>query len=440
MTAPDIVSGARPQHESAGPLLDAKTNTAAATWALFCGIGLLMLGNGLQSTLVGIRSQSEGFSTTVTGLIMTAYFVGFLMGSRAVTTALRSVGHIRVFAGLASMTSTAVLAYVLAVNPVTWGLMRFVVGFCMSGLYVVAESWINDLATNRTRGRLLAVYMVVTMGGMALGQLLVNAGNPNSSELFIIASVLVSLSLVPITLSATSAPPTRTPVAMPLRELAALVPTGLAVSFLVGMAHGALIGMGAVYATIAGLRPSQVALFVGAPMVGGVVFQLPIGYLSDRVPRRGVMLAVATVAALAAAALLAVEPGSVSGYLLMFVVGGMSFPLYSLGIAYANDWLEPEQVLGASAALVMTGGVGAVIGPLLAAGLILTLGVAQYFVALIVTHAAIVAFLSYRILTRAGLPLDEQDRFVPFPARASAVAANLFVRRSTGAVKRSDSP
>lgn len=432
MTASDLASGVKPSNEPGGPLIDSRTNTAAATWALFFGIGLLMLGNGLQSTVVGIRSQSEGFSTLTTGLIMAAYFAGFLLGSRAVTKALRAVGHIRVFAGLASITSTAVLVYAIAVHPVAWALMRFSVGFCMAGLYIVAESWINDLATNRTRGRLLSIYGVVTMGGLALGQVLVNVADPGSFELFVLASVLVSLALVPVTLSATSAPPTRVLSSMSIATLYRIVPTGLTVSLLVGMAHGALIGMGAVYATAAGLRPSQVALFVGAPMVGGVAFQFPIGYVSDHVPRRAVMLIVAAIATAAGLGLIASPPGSIVGYLLIFVVGGMSFPLYSLGIAYTNDWLEPEQILGASAALVMTVGVGAVIGPLVAAGLIVAFGISQYFVVLIATHAAIVVYLGYRIVTRDGISLAQQHRYAPFPARASALAANLLIRRRSG--------
>ncbi len=412
-----------------GPYLDKESNTAAATWALFVGIGFLMLGNGLQGSVVGIRSQSEGFSTTSTGIVMTAFFIGFLVGSRTVTRVLATVGHIRVFAALASMASSALLVYAMAVTPPVWFFMRFITGFCMAGLYVVAESWINDLATNKTRGRLLGVYMVVSMGGLAGGQLLLNVTSPDGFELFVIASVLVSLALVPITLSATSAPPTRTPTPMPLRELARIVPTGLAISLFVGMAHGSLLGMGAVYATSADLRPSQVAIFMGAPMIGGVIFQLPIGLVSDRVPRRAVMLIVALIATACGFGLLIASPGSPASYLLMFLLGGASFPLYSLGIAYTNDWIEPHQIMGASSGLVTVNGIGAVLGPLLAAGLILAFGNDLYLASLIVTHGAIVIYVAFRIVTKDGLSIDDQNRFRPFPARASALAVNLGRRR-----------
>ena len=412
-----------------GPLIPA-TNPAAAAWALFTGIGLMMMGNGLQSSLVGIRSEEAGFETSTIGLVMSGYFFGILVGSRAATKALQSVGHIRVFAALASMASTATLVYLLTVNPVAWGLMRFATGFCMAGLYVVAESWINDLATNANRGRLLAFYMVVSMGGFAVGQLLLNVPDPSGVQLFLISSVLISLALVPTSLSASSSPPTLTPEVMSVRELAAIVPTGIVVSVLVGMANGALLGMGAVYATQAGLGPGQVSLFMGAPMIGGVIGQVPVGFLADRMPRRTIMIALGFLAAAAAAMLLVVESGTPVGYLLMFTIGACTFPLYSLAIAYTNDWIQPEQILGASAALVTTNAVGSTMGPFLATGLMNTFGPVQYFVSLIITHAAVGCYVVYRVLTRPGSTIPRPRDFLPYAARASAVAVYLLPRRT----------
>lgn len=411
-----------------GPLIPS-SNTAAAAWALFTGIALLMIGNGLQGTLVGIRSEQAGFTTGTIGVVMTCYFGGLLVGSRAATRALTSVGHIRVFAALASMASTATLLYLVTSEPVIWGLMRFATGFCMAGLYVVAESWINDLATNANRARMLAFYMVVSMGGFAAGQLMLNVASPSGIELFIISSVLISLALVPVSLSATSAPPARSPSPMSLQQLSSIVPTGIVVSVLVGMANGALIGMGAVYATQVGLSPAQVSLFMGAPMVGGVIGQFPVGVLADRLPRRAIMVALGSIAALASAGLLVVDSGSITTYVLMFVVGTCTFPLYSLAIAYTNDWIEPDQILGASAALVTTNGVGALLGPFLATLLMGQFGPKQYFVSLVVTHAAVGLYVMYRIITFAGKRLPLPRSFRPFPARASAVALHLIARR-----------
>lgn len=403
---------------------------AAATWALFAGIALLMLGNGMQASLIGIRSELEGFGTGVSGAIMTAYFIGFLAGTGVATRAVTSVGHIRVFAALASMASSAALVHAVAVHPVAWFLMRFTTGLCMAGLYVVAESWIAGMSTPVNRGRLLAVYMVVSMGGLAGGQFLLNAAAPEGFELFVIASVLISLALVPVALSGSSTPPTNTREELSIRQLAREVPTGVTVSALSGMSAGALLGMGAVYATRAGLSPSQVAVFMGAPMAGGVALQLPIGTLSDRVSRRGVMLAVAAMATTTAALLVVLPVGGWSASLAMFALGGCSFPLYALGIAYTHDWIRAEQATGASAALVTVNGIGAIMGPPVAAGLIAVGGEQAFFICLVATHGLVALSLLYRILVREGLPVARQGRFIPIPARASANAIALLNRRS----------
>lgn len=404
------------------------SNVAAASWALFSGIALFMLGNGLQGSLIGIRSENAAFSDLSIGLIMSAYFLGILVGSPAASRALSSVGHIRVFAALASMASAAALIYLLAVNPITWTLMRFATGFCMAGLYVVAESWINDMATNATRGRMLAVYMVVSMGGFAGGQQLLNLADPSGFELFVLASILISLALVPVSLSARSAPPTRIPTAMSVRKLMAIVPTGVVISLLVGVANGVVVGLGAVYATRVGLAPGQVALFVGAPYLGGVAGQIPVGAVADLVPRRAIIVVLALAATAASYALLSAPVGSLESYGLMFLIGCSTFPLYSMGIAYTNDWIEPEQILGATAALVTSNAIGAVIGPLAASVTMSSFGADQYFVALAVIHGVIAGYTLFRIVVQSEVP--QARRFVLFPARATVAAVALLRSRN----------
>ena len=412
--------------ETTGPIT---SSTAAATWALFAGFGLLMMGNGLQGSLLGIRSESEGFSTFATGAVMACYFAGFLFGSKMAIKALGNVGHIRVFAALASMASTSVLIHAIAVTPVTWALMRFVTGLCFAGLYVVAESWLNEMATNQNRGRLLAIYMVVGMGGLAAGQLFLNFGSPDGFELFVVASVMVSLAAVPVSLSASSAPPLRQIVPFPIREVWRIVPSGVVTSFFGGMAAGALMGMGAVYAANAGLSPGRIGLFMAAPMIGAVILQFPIGIVSDRVPRRGVIFVVALAAMLVSVALVVVDPATALALVLMAVLGGTMFPLYSLGIAYTNDWLPQDKILGAASGLVFINGLGAVCGPLLASALIFGLDNSAFFWSTAVTHAAIVAYIGYRIVAKDGVRVEDQGDFMHMPARASASAAQLLVKR-----------
>jgi len=405
-----------------GPFIE--DNPSGAARALFLGILLLMAGNGLQGSLIGVRSEAEGFSVTVAGFVMAAYFAGFLFGSRVAETLIAQVGHIRVFAGLASMASAAVLIHALFIDPVTWGLMRFVTGLCMAGLYVTEESWLNDLATNKTRGRLLSMYMTVTMGGMTIGQFLLDAADPGGVRLFLLASVLVSASLIPVVLSASSNPPLVVPERMKLRELADLVPTGIICAFFNGATVGILIGLGAVYAVAVDVPESRLAVFLAAPLFGSMLLQWPIGYISDRVSRRGVMLVVAAVAATIAVALVAVPEGSWAAVGLMGLLGAVSFPIYSLTIAHTADWLPTTKLTAGSAVLVRVNGVGALVGPLVATVVIGGTSPVGYFWCMVAGNAAIIVYLAWRIVV--GDAPEHPRQFVAFPARASAGALALM--------------
>ncbi|MDC1389771.1 MFS transporter [Acidimicrobiales bacterium] len=410
-----------------------QTSVAAATWALFVGLALVMVGNGLNGSVLGVRSDEEGFSLGITGVIMAAYFAGFLLGTTYAERALKSVGHIRVFAALASAASSVVLLQALSVTPGTWMITRFLFGACMAGLYVIVESWLNDLATNRTRGRMLSVYMIVTMGGIAGGQLLLNVNDSSGFTLFIIVSVLVSFSLVPVTLSASSAPPVAVPEPMGLRALISRVPTGLVSSFFSGAGAGALLGMGAVYASQVGMSAGRISLFLAAPMIGALVFQWPIGWLSDHLPRRGVLFGVAVAATLAPLLALLVQDGSPVAIGAMFLMGGAMFPFYSLTVAYSNDWLKAEEILGASGTLVRVNGTGAIAGPLLAAGLMAGFGPRLFFWTITAIFASVSLFILVRIVSKDALPQERQRLHIYFPARASSVAANLIPRRRRNA-------
>jgi MFS family permease len=402
-----------------------------SSWALFLGLGLIMLGNGLQGSLLGVRATIEGFPTTVTGLVMSAYFAGFLAGSTMVPRLVRRVGHIRVFAALASLASVAVLFHSIFVNPVGWGVMRLVTGFCFAGLFIVAESWLNDRATNETRGQLLSFYMVIMLAGMGSGQFLLNLADPASFELFVLISVLVSLALIPILLSAAPAPEFQTPSAVSLRQLYLISPLGVVGTFGTVMAQGGLVSMGAVFATEAGMSIAEISIFMATVLFGGVLFQWPIGRLSDRFDRRRVMTVVTFMAAICAiAATLVVGPFAGSApvwvlYALIGIFGGLNMPMYSLTMAHTNDYLEPSQMVAASGSLVLVGGIGASFGPIALAGLMTALGPAGFFWGLGLIHAAIGFFALYRMSQRAPIPLDEQGTFVAVPPRTSPVAAYL---------------
>ena len=400
-----------------------------SAWALLLGIALIMLGNGLQGTLLGVRATLEGFGTGTTGLVMTGYFAGFLAGSRIVPRLLAGVGHVRVFAAFASLASCAALVHVVFVSPISWGLIRFVTGFSFAGIFVVAESWLNDAATNKTRGQLLSVYMIIVTGGMGAGQLLLNLADPREYELFVLVSILISFALVPITLSAGRAPAFEAPESIGARALFRASPLGVAGAFLIGIAHGALFSMGAVYATRIGLAVDLISYFIAAALLGGLVLQWPIGWLSDRFDRRKVIVAAAWVAAGAAfGAGMAGDDSYAALIALTVLLGGMSLPLYSLCGAHTNDHLTPRQMVAASATLVLVSGAGLTLGPSIAAAAMGLAGPSGMFWSLAAAHGCVGAYGLYRMVRRDPVPLDKQRSYRPVSFRTSQVGQALMSR------------
>ncbi|WP_299624196.1 MFS transporter [Pelagibius sp.] len=397
-----------------------------SAWALFVGLGMIMLGNGLQNSLLGIRATAEAFTTETTGWVMSGYFLGFLAGAVVTPKVVGNVGHVRVFAALASTASTAALVHAVFVDPWTWGCMRVVTGFCYAGLYIVAESWLNDRATNETRGSMLSVYMLVVLGGVAGGQFLLNLSDPNSFVLFVLASVLVSLALVPISVSVGSAPDFSAPTPVGIRALFRASPLGVVGSWGTGVSNGALFSMGAVYAGLIGLEVSQIAVFVGMVIIGGMAFQWPIGRLSDKLDRRRVLAGVTFSAAFIGFVAPIFSGGNLIGlYAIAFLLGGMSFPMYSLCLAHTNDYLTPKQMVAASGTLMLVNGTGAIFGPIVISQLMGRIGPDGFFILIGIVHAAIGVFALYRMARRASVPLREQGPSIPVATSLNAPTATL---------------
>ncbi|MGI9420827.1 MAG: MFS transporter [Geminicoccaceae bacterium] len=398
----------------------------SSSWALLLGMAFLMIGNGLQGSLLGVRASIEAFPTTVTGLLMSAFYFGFLAGSILAPRLVIRVGHVRVFGALASLASTAILFHALFVNPATWGVMRLISGLCYAGLYVVAESWLNEKATNETRGQLLSIYMVITFSGMAFGQVLLNVGDPGRAGLFMLVSVLVSLAVIPILLSTTRGPAMEAPAPMGIREVYQASPTGVVSALMNGILQGGVFSMGAVYGGLAELTIPQISLFMIMLYIGGVCFQWPIGRLSDRYDRR-LVLAVVTFSAAIVAIFANMVVGSFTAFLAMsFLFGGMMIPMYSLALAYANDHLQTEQMVAASGTLVMVGGIGAFLGPTLLAASMDLFGTNGFFWAAATVHALLGVFILYRMTQRPAIPADEQGSYVAMSSRATMVAAEMY--------------
>lgn len=411
-------------HVDAGPSLS--RDLAMATWGLFVGLAFLLLAGGLFGTLLGVRAETVGLPTAITGLISAAYYLGFVVGSRLTLRALGAVGHIRVYAALAALLTAAMLGVGLTHMWVWWAVLRLVTGLCFAGQYVVAESWLNDLANNQNRGRLLAVYNVIATGAFAVGQAVVFAFDAELVTGFALCAIAASLAVVPVTLSEEAvAPRVEESEHISLRDLAQVVPTGLGACFLVGIAHGSLGGLPAVYATRVGLPAGWVGLFAAAPSLGGVLLQWPISAASDDLDRRVVGFAGAVGAAVTAGILI-LTPETHWMVLVWFaLLGGLSYPLYSIAGAYTNDWIEPEHLNAAASQLVTLYGVGAVLGPFAAAGLMIGVGPVGFFWSLVILHGMIAVFLAYRIRAwrspLAKRPWDE----VSLPARAFYVPATV---------------
>lgn len=412
-------------HSSDGPAL--RRDLALATWGLFVGLAFLMLAGGLFGTLLGVRSERAGLPTAVSSLIAASYYAGFLIGSRLTLTALTRVGHIRVYAALASLLSAAMIGVGITNNAVAWALLRLVTGLCTAGLYVIAESWLNDLATNENRGRLLAVYGVVTIAFFGIGQVLLFNFNPLAVTGFAVAAIVTSLAVAPVALSEAAIAPNLVEAEhISLRELARVVPTGVFSCLLVGLAHGAFNGMAAIYATRVGLSPGRVGLFVALPSLGAVLLQWPISAASDDIDRRAVGLVAALGAAGVSALLLLDSPNKPMAFVLICLLGGFSYPLYSIAGAYTNDWIEPEHLNAAASQLVTLYGVGAVAGPFVAAGAMIAIGPTGFYWALIGLHLVVAAFFLYRMLSWRSPLVKRPWSEVSVPARAFFVPATII--------------
>jgi MFS family permease len=397
--------------------------TTRRSRSLLFGFGILMIGDGLQTTLLGVRASLEGFPTAVTGLIMSTFYLGFLAGALYAPRVVERVGHIRVFGALASMASASVLIHGIFVTPLAWSLLRLLGGFCLAGLYVVAESWLNDRASNRTRGQLLSIYMVVSYLGYAGGQLLLNAADPGGLELFVLTSVLISVALVPLLLSAGPAPKFSTQARLTVRKLYAISPLGVVGALATGMASGALFGIGPVYAESSGMSLSQISLFMTAMLLGCTLLQWPIGRLSDALDRRLVISVITFLSAAAAVAAVFVSAMPIATLMVLVAVfGGLAIPLYSLCIAHANDYLEPEQMVAASSGLVLASGVGAVLGPISASLAMSLIGPDGFFWWLAVIHLALGLFAVYRMIRRRAKPVEDQSHYAPSTPHGSQVA------------------
>jgi MFS family permease len=390
-----------------------------ATWPLLLGMGVLMLGAGLQGTLLGLRATLEGFPALLTGTIMSCYYVGYVLGTVIVLPLVRQIGHIRVFAALAAVASMAILVQGSFVNPLVWAAMRLVSGLCFAGIYVVAESWLNDRSSRANRGRLLAVYMLVLYVGLGAAQFLLIVSNPLTPNPFMLVSVLISLAMVPIMVSAQQLPARSVPQEVSLPDLYRNSPLGVVGVTVSGLISATIFSMGPVYARLSGLATTKVATFMGVSILAAAVTQYPVGRLSDRMDRRTVIAAVCTLATLVAGSIVAFPAMPHAVFLtLAALFSGLVLTLYSLSISHVNDKLEPAQMVAASSALLLLNGTAAAIGPVLAGALMAKFGPRAYFATLATLTGVLAVYDLWRKSRRKPVPPTQKGPFVGAQPRA----------------------
>jgi MFS family permease len=395
-----------------------------SSWALLLGMFMLMIGNGLQGTLLGLRGEIAQFSTLELSIVMSAYFVGFLGGSRMAPEMIRRVGHVRVFAALGSTISAVLVMYPTLVEPWAWTIGRVIIGFCFCGVYVTAESWLNNAATNENRGKALSLYMIVQMAGIVTAQYIVVLGDVSGYILFIIPSVLVSMAFMPILLSIRPTPAFATTKPLSIKRLIRASPLACMGMFLLGGVFAAQFGMSAVYGARVGLSVQKISLFVSTIYVAALLAQYPIGWISDRMDRRVLIIALAILGGFGALLSFFIEDSYTLILISAALMGGTSNPLYALLIAYANDYLDREDMAAASGGLLFINGMGAIAGPLIVGRMMDSIGAHGYWAFVATLMLGLAGYGGWRMTRRkARTAVGEKVRYAPLSASASPVAA-----------------
>jgi MFS family permease len=384
------------------------------SWALFSGYFILMVAHGFQGNLLGVRSVIEEFNFIATGALMSGYFVGYFAGANSIPKLVGKVGHIRVFAAFASMASLSILIHAVFVNPIAWTIARVITGFSLVAIFIVMESWLNDRANNRTRGQLLSIYMFITLTGISLGTLLLNFSSPEKYEPFILVSLLLSSALIPILLTKRKAPKFKKLGFINLKGLYKTSPLGTVSMFCTGLIHSALFSLGAVYAASMNFTLFEISLLMFVITISGGLFQWPIGYYSDNNDRRVVIIFCTLFASFFSfLAIIASGTSLENMYLatgvgldkIMFFVyagfyAGMAIPLFTLNLAYINDYIPKEKFVAAGGGMQIIFGLGAMAGPFSCSLLMNKFGTNGFFVYLLTFHLIIGLFGLYRITKR----------------------------------------
>ena len=399
-------------------------------WPLFLGIFFIGLGNGLQGTLSSWRADFEGFSVLTTGLIMSGFFIGALASSMLSPKLIKKTGQIRTYAAYASIASTAILIQILFIEPPVWFVARFLSGFCIVGIMIIVEGWLNSISSNENRGQIFSFHMIIVWGGLALGQGLFAVDDPSGVSLFLLASILLSVSLIPILLTEIKAPETDVQESLGLRALWKASPSGVATIGLSGLASAGFFGVGTIYAIKAGLSVSETALFMTLFIGFGAVSQWPLGWLSDKIDRRKVILLCCASVISICIVLVSFEFTSTIHLILSALVGAFTLPLYSIGVAQANDRLEPKQMISASGTIVLVFSVFAALGPFTMSYFLELFEMFGFMLYMGIVHLIIAVTMLMMMMINQDVDESEQTNFQVMGQRPSVVAMEVIAEEA----------
>jgi MFS family permease len=388
-----------------------RTNLVSV-FALLLGTLFLFLGNGLHGLLLPMRGAFEGYETTMLGLLGTSWASGFVLGCLMAPKIVKRIGHVRAFSGFSSLIAIIALLTGMLVDPIWWIVLRAVTGFSIAGTSMIIESWLNERATNESRGLIFSLYIAITLVGTVGGQMAVVLGDVATPMLFMFAGILYCLAMLPTTLSTAASPQPLKQVRLDIPALFRTSPVACVGILLIGIANGAFGTLGAVFGANAGLTSSTIAIMMSGAIFAGAVMQLPAGRISDRVDRRIVLAVLAAVAASAGLLLFMLQPVSVTWLLILTAIyGATANALYPLAVSHANDFASPEDFVKVSGGLLLLYGVGTIIGPTIGGPIMSAIGPYGLFMVTCWAHVLITAYAIFRSRRRAARPAETRDAY-----------------------------